>query len=231
MREAFYDKKYGNVEVNYSKKLAKIKIYISLTGVLSVDIYKRISEKDLCKILDENTEDINNLANDFLKRNSYRNGQKICHGTYIYFVNNQADFKIVNSTNKVIVYLPTGFSQNSLMFHQKISKNVKKILTKKAKLYLKERLQILAKRHNFSYFKFRISHAKTRWGSCSSQKVISLNIALMKLDFDLIDYVILHELTHTVHLNHSKNFWNHLTSVLPNAKELEKNIKKHTPEL
>ena len=70
----------------------------------------------------------------------------------------------------------------------------KKQLMKKARDYLPYRLDYYAKLYGYSYDKFRLSHANTRWGSCSSSRTISLNISLMKLPEVLRDYVILHEL-------------------------------------
>ena len=83
----------------------------------------------------------------------------------------------------------------------------KKILTKRAKEYLPYRLEYYAKLYGYSYDKCRLSHANTRWGSCSSNKTISLNIGLMKVPEVLRDYVILHELAHLNHMDHSKAFW------------------------
>ena len=80
----------------------------------------------------------------------------------------------------------------------------KKILMKKAKEYLPYRLEYFAKLYGYSYNKCRLSHANTRWGSCSSNKTISLNIGLMKLPVNLRDYVILHELAHLNHMDNSR---------------------------
>lgn len=71
----------------------------------------------------------------------------------------------------------------------------KKILMKKAKEYLPYRLEYYAKLYGYNYDKCRLSHAATRWGSCSSNRTISLNIGLMQVPEILRDYVILHEET------------------------------------
>lgn len=67
--------------------------------------------------------------------------------------------------------------------------------------------------------------AKRRWGSCNSKKNISLNPYMMKLSHDMIDYIIVHELSHLVHLNHSKNFYRLIQDYLPNYKKTEQDIK------
>ena len=69
--------------------------------------------------------------------------------------------------------------------------------------------------------------AKTRWGSCSSINNISLNIGLCALPRTLSDYVIIHELAHIKHKNHSKDFWNLVSKHCPNYKEARKELKKY----
>lgn len=105
----------------------------------------------------------------------------------------------------------------------------KKVLTKKARDYLPYRLEYYAKLYGYSYGKCRLSHANTRWGSCSSNKTISLNIGLMKLPEELRDYVILHELAHLNHMDHSKDFWAEVGRHDKNYKVHEKKLKLFQP--
>ncbi|MBQ6414557.1 M48 family metallopeptidase [Candidatus Saccharibacteria bacterium] len=105
----------------------------------------------------------------------------------------------------------------------------KKLLMKKAREYLPYRLEYYAKLYGYSYTKCRLSHANTRWGSCSSNKTISLNIGLMKLPEILRDYVILHELAHLNHMDHSKAFWAEVGSHDKNYKNHEKKLKHFSP--
>lgn len=80
-------------------------------------------------------------------------------------------------------------------------------LKHEAKLFLPVRLKTLADKFGFEYNDVRIKDVKTRWGSCSSHKNINLSFRLMLLPIHLIDYVLLHELCHTIELNHSDRFW------------------------
>ena len=107
----------------------------------------------------------------------------------------------------------------------------KKVLTKKAKEYLPYRLEYYAKLYGYSYEKCRLTHANTRWGSCSSNRTISLNIGLMKVPEVLRDYVILHELAHLNHMNHSKEFWAEVGTHDKNYKMHEKKLKMFSPGL
>ena len=77
----------------------------------------------------------------------------------------------------------------------------------KAEEVLPARLSVLAERHGFHFQRVTIRGQKTRWGSCSSQKNINLNYKLLFLEQPLVDYVLIHELCHTLEMNHSKRFW------------------------
>ncbi|MBQ8985250.1 M48 family metallopeptidase [Candidatus Saccharibacteria bacterium] len=105
----------------------------------------------------------------------------------------------------------------------------KKVLMKKAKDYLPYRLEYFAKLYGYSYDKCRLTHANTRWGSCSSKRTISLNIGLMKLPEPLRDYVILHELAHLNHMDHSKAFWAEVETHDKNYKAHDKKLKLFSP--
>ena len=105
----------------------------------------------------------------------------------------------------------------------------KKLLAKKAREYLPYRLEYLAKLFGYSYGKCRLTHANTRWGSCSSNRTISLNIGLMKVPEALCDYVIVHELAHLNHMDHSKDFWAEVGRHDKNYKIHEKKLKNYSP--
>jgi hypothetical protein len=102
------------------------------------------------------------------------------------------------------------------------------IVNKKyARQFLLGRLAQLADEHNFTYAKAAVRNQKTLWASCSHENNISLNINLIKLRPELIDYVILHELVHTRVKNHSKKFWAELDRYVPGSKKLDKLLRNH----
>ena len=89
------------------------------------------------------------------------------------------------------------------------------------------RLNHLAQKHGFSFNRVFIRNQKTLWGSCSYSNNINLNIKLLRLKSELVDYVILHELVHTKIKNHSKEYWAELDKYTGNAKALDKELKKY----
>jgi len=95
------------------------------------------------------------------------------------------------------------------------------------KLKLISRIEYLANKYGFSYSKVTLKKMKTRWGSCTHHNNISLNIGLIALTDELIDYVILHELVHTKVKNHSKEFWDELGSIIYNPKSFNRELRQN----
>lgn len=93
---------------------------------------------------------------------------------------------------------------------------------------LPETTKRLAKRFGFHPKRVSIRNQKTRWGSCSSSGTISLNWRLIQVPSFVREYVILHELTHLEHLNHSNQFWDRLAKLCPNHRAAESWLKKYS---
>jgi len=91
--------------------------------------------------------------------------------------------------------------------------------------YLTPRVEYFANKMDLKFSVIKFRKMKSRWGSCSSQKTITLNSELMKVKKELIDYVIVHELAHLVHMNHSKKFHLLVENYLPSSKVLRRELK------
>jgi hypothetical protein len=96
-----------------------------------------------------------------------------------------------------------------------------------ARQVIKERIELLSTRYNFHYEKVRISSARTRWGSCSPTGTLSFSWRLILNPIEVVDYVVIHELVHTVVHNHSKRFWKSVEKILPNYKEFNQWLNKN----
>ncbi len=97
---------------------------------------------------------------------------------------------------------------------------------RKSRTILINRLNQLAERYGFVFNRVSIRNQKTRWGSCSSNNNINLNINLVRLPGELMDYVIMHELVHTRIKNHSRSFWRELDIYVGNSKKTDARLKK-----
>ena len=78
---------------------------------------------------------------------------------------------------------------------------------------------------NLDYSEIKFRKMKSRWGSCNSKGVITLNTQLIKIDKELVDYIIVHELAHLIYMNHSKRFHNLVELYISNHKELNRKLK------
>ena len=101
---------------------------------------------------------------------------------------------------------------------EKISKEDAKRLKKKAAQYLPERCKLYASSLGVDYKRISIRFQKSRWGSCSTKGNLNFNALLMMTPIEVIDYVVIHELCHRREMNHSKNFWALVESVMPDYK-------------
>lgn len=110
-----------------------------------------------------------------------------------------------------------------------ITEAERKYLDAKARAYLPGRLNELARPLGIRYKKIRFSNASTRWGSYSSKGTISLNIQLMRLPKELIDYVLVHELCHVRQLNHGPKFWSLVAEMDPDYKAHRKALRQNHP--
>jgi predicted metal-dependent hydrolase len=96
---------------------------------------------------------------------------------------------------------------------------------------LPQRLTDLAAQHGFTYRSVTIKNLRTRWGSCDQDGNIVLNLYLMQLPWHLIDYVLLHELTHTKVMRHGAPFWAAMLAVEPKTQQLRREIRSHRTAL
>ncbi|MCF8379803.1 MAG: M48 family metallopeptidase [Bacteroidales bacterium] len=124
------------------------------------------------------------------------------------------------------IFIPETESVSSDKSQKYISESILATLRKEANIILINRTRELARMHKFSIKEIRVKNMKSRWGSCSSKNNINLNLHLMRLPKHLSDYVILHELVHTVHHNHSQKFWDKLDTYVEDSKTLAKELKK-----
>jgi predicted metal-dependent hydrolase len=160
----------------------------------------------------------------------YKDGQQIGK-SHTLIIKHGSKLQVSRSKQHINVTLPKGTSLTNPNVVRKIRDASILALRLEAKSYLPKRLSYLANEFNFKYSKVRFSHASSRWGSCSSTGTISLNIALMKLPFELIDYVLIHELAHTVELNHSEQFWKLVETGDPSFRKHRQALKQETPTI
>ncbi|HKR81875.1 MAG TPA: SprT family zinc-dependent metalloprotease [Candidatus Saccharimonadales bacterium] len=161
-----------------------------------------------------------------------KNRQAIGKAHHLYF--NQTTGQRVTSrvhAQEIHVGLPRGFDETSSEAQRAARAASIKALRTEAEALLPDRLQSLAERGGYTYKSISVKALKSRWGSCSSTKDIALNLYLMQLPWQLIDYVLWHELTHTKIMRHGPPFWAELERHVPHARNLSKEIHTYQPTL
>ncbi|MFO7656633.1 MAG: SprT family zinc-dependent metalloprotease [Bacteroidales bacterium] len=140
---------------------------------------------------------------------------------------NKNTLGIIIKNRMIYVFYPVFADIKDERVQQCIRKAVTEAWRIEAKALLPQRVRELADTFGFTYRSVAVKNAGTRWGSCSATNNINLNVQLMRLPGQLCDYVILHELAHTVEKNHGSNFWALLDKITGNAKALDKELRKY----
>jgi len=224
------DSKIGKITIRRSVRSSSIKIKVAPNGNFvaimpyhtPLFLLKRLVNINQNKLLDMLEKTRSGLI--------YTDGSKIGRSHKIIVENSKSEYSYVKKSGLIIyLYLKNGDNVKDKSIQDILRPCVIKALRSEAKNILPFRLQYYSTKHGLKYNKIRYSHAGSRWGSCSSRGVISLNIALMKLPPEMTDYVLCHELAHTVELNHSKSFWDLVETLCPEYKTLRKKLKSYSP--
>ncbi len=111
-----------------------------------------------------------------------------------------------------------------------IEKKIIKLLCERYYLRLKNYVDILnEKTYNYNLVGFELKNLNSKWGHCTHDNKILINLKLLNTDFKILDYVIIHELVHIKVKNHSKNFWKEVSKFCPNYKIYRKVLKENSP--
>ncbi len=100
-----------------------------------------------------------------------------------------------------------------------------------ARQILNERVEYYARQNGLQYKKIGLTSARTRWGSCSASGALNFSWRLIQAPMDVVDYVVVHELVHTVHHNHSRRFWKKVEQVMPDYLDHRKWLRKNGQRL
>lgn len=147
--------------------------------------------------------------------------------TYPFFMRQKEAIAFADSKAEWIVKTRERLEERRAAIPQ-ISRAEAKELLNCARAYLPVTIERLAKEYGFDYTSLRLTSARTRWGSCNSKNGISLSIFIMRLPIHLREFIILHELCHTRHLNHSEAFHALLNSCVDGKeKALNRELKAH----
>lgn len=131
--------------------------------------------------------------------------------------------------NRIVIRHPSDQAAESPAVQVIALSAYERALRQQAEELLPKRLAALAASHGIDYGSVTVKKLKSRWGSCDQHKNIVLNLYLMNLPWELIDYVLLHELAHTRVLRHGPDFWQEMKRLLPATNERRKALRQWQP--
>jgi predicted metal-dependent hydrolase len=163
--------------------------------------------------------------------NSLADGQPIGKSHHLAFISDPITTKVTARVQgqQIRITHPAFLDATDTEVQTIAQRAATRALRLQAERLLPLRLKDLAETHGFAYKSASVKRLSSRWGSCDNEKNIILNLYLIQLPWHLIDYVVLHELTHTRALNHGPDFWEEFEKHLPDAKKLRRQIKQYRP--
>ena len=226
----------GAVTISRNRQATRFKISIRPDGQIRVTIPWLASFKSGEEFLNQHhswiTETKEKLAKKAVVPKLIQPGYLFSTRNYQYhiFPAEVAKLRIRYSPREKQVHFefPHNLNIESKEIQERITVMIEHVLRFDAKIYLPGRITELAKTLGYSFQKITIKNNKTNWGSCSSLKNINLNLHLMRLNDRLIDYILVHELVHTVIPNHGPRFKATMLKYFHDMGELDKELKKTT---
>lgn len=220
----------GNVSFAVNERAKRIRLSIKSDGTVIVSIPSRQLYADAVRFAESKA--------DWIKKHRKKIESKAtifapesCFKTRFHklAITKITTHKVYNRVGNGVVqiFIPESIDHKQPRIQDFIRKTLVDVMRWEAKVYLPKRLRELADKHGFDYQNVSIKNNSTRWGSCSSANNINLNLHLMRIPEHLIDYVLLHELAHTVVKNHGEKFWLLLEQVYPNAKTADKEMNNY----
>ncbi len=202
----------NNEEYQYTityKDIKNVYIKIKKEYLIEVSANKYISKKEIIDIINKNEKFIIK-SNNKLKELHNKPNKILYLGKELKLIKNNTTY--IEDNNIYAKDEETAKKYIESLSYQIFSKELDKI-----KLMFKD----------LPNFTLKIRKMKTKWGVCNKKSMtVTLNTELMTKEINLIDYVIVHELCHFKHMNHSKEFWNEVNKYYPNYKQARKELNK-----
>ena len=212
------------------KKVKNMNLKVNIDKIVTISIPRKMSLEKAKEFVIQKANWIKKQQNFYNKFISKKENLIFENGDTVYLIGEQYNIKLIKDTknnieitNKYIeIHIKEKYIENKKYIKNVYEKWIKQyaldILEKQVLTY-----QEILKKYNIKIPKVEIRKMKSRWGSCipSYNKVI-FNLNLIKTPMYCIEYVVLHELAHFKHQDHSKNFYNFINIFMPDWKERRK---------
>lgn len=155
--------------------------------------------------------------------------RQYCAGELFLFLGNAYPLEIVQRQRKPLLF-ENGFRLAGSA-QSKASRVFERWYREQARRTIQERVDFYACQYGFQYKRIGITSARSRWGSCSADGSLNFSWRLILAPLEAVDYVVVHELVHTVFHDHSKRFWQKVEHIMPDYKERKKWLRKNAPQM
>ena len=227
MKKTIDGKELGLIDVRKNLRAKHYSLRVE-DGKIIATIPKRGTEDGIRSFIDSKRERLRKMIATSQKRPMLNEDcqMKTCTFTLHIFRTQRTNIYISLKDGILHIACPESTDFNDEQIQQTLWAIFSKVIWNEAIRILPNRIKMIALRHGLQYSGVTVRQTKTRWGSCSSKKRINLSSSLMLLPDHLIEYVLLHELCHTVEMNHSERFWSLMNKVTNgNAHNLRKEMR------
>ena len=203
-----------------------MRISVHKSGKVKVSCRMGIDDHSVRAFIQENSQWLERCLNKFREFRDSHPTKKFVEGEKFPFMGRDYIWRWSQEPTGSPIHLSYPYL-NAVPSSINFKRVMRNLYEDKANYYLPRRLSYWAENMQLSYKNFRIKSFRSRWGSCNAKGEISLNWKLMVFPPEVIDYVLVHELAHLVHLNHSKSFWLTVLSFCPQYKKHREFLRKH----
>ncbi len=225
-----HDDEFGDITVRRSVRSSSVRISVAPGGTLRASLPPYAPIFMLKRLVESSRAQLRKMLEQQAPAYELKDGQQVGKSHRLRVIRSSKR-AIKRYQQQITIILGPGDELTDASVQKEAREAITSALRLEAKSYLPKRLRYLADALGYDYERVRFSHASGRWGSCSSTGTISLNIALMKLPHELIDYVLVHELSHTAQMNHSAKFWELVEKGDPSYKLHRSLLKKQSPSI
>jgi predicted metal-dependent hydrolase len=219
----------GIGEIPFYKRKGTTSVKIRISGsAVKVSLPTWMPYKAAVLYVTQKTDWINTHRK---QSHSIVNGSKVANRTVYIRYSTGSRFSSSVTKDTIIARIPEGSHPQSETNQKKLFAAAQKAVQTDGEKSIIPRVRELASQHSFDVGAIEIKNLKSRWGHCSSKKDLAFSLFLAQLPQNCIDYVIYHELAHTVHMNHRTEFWAVVQSLCPNYKLIRKQMKQYSPQV
>lgn len=209
MKYTIDDKEYEVIIIKKNNKNTYLRVKEDLKIYITTNYFT--PKTSIKKLLNDNQEHIKKMIESQNKKNKKNEYFNYLGNSYEVFIDDVKEVKFLDDAI---------FVKDEEMLNKWLKKQIK-IIFKEQLDYNYQNFQ-----EKIPYPKLKIRNMKTRWGVCNIRdNSVTLNTKLIEYDLEKLNYVIIHELSHFIHFNHSKQFWNLVSKYYPNYKQIRKEMK------